>query len=194
MVRELGPAVLVVASLTSPPAWSSDPRCHENPTYFVVEHRADVLAKAKTHPSQEIPCEFVPEARDFQTSRAREDDPDADRAYYFVALKDDLLVVEQVLGSGVTEAALLTIDLKSRRISHELHAYDELESVDDSGVSFWTTTTIKPDEKNCPDDYKIDGSADHDHAQAFIQQKMTLDFASRTIIESPTTRCAVLAD
>lgn len=194
-------AVLLVASSASVPSFATEEEteCHGNAGYLIVGYERDggyqdFLVKRRSSPSQDVPCEAVRGPEDFVISELDKTHTDDNRIYRFIALKDDLLVVEREEGSASTTSYLLMVDLKARASDDSIGSYHGVEGVDDSGVSFWVATDIKPTRRNCPKDYKYDGSAKYEHAQAFIMQKVKLDFASRKIVPSPSIKCEVLAD
>lgn len=201
VMKALGLAALLVVATAWPAAsQEEEAECHENESFVLIAYQradefTDFLVKAKSSPDQDIPCRFDPQPQDFTVSELDKTHSDDNRFYNFLAMKDDLLVVERVEGGvGITTSYVLMVDLKKRESSDEIGVSEELDEIDTASVSFWKHTHIQPNRKNCPKDYKVNGGVKYEGAMAFIQRKITLDLTSRKLSESAVLRCIVLAD
>ncbi|WP_112661906.1 hypothetical protein [Microvirga flavescens] len=201
MIEALGRLAGSLLMITLPVlavAGEASPQCYSNAGYLIVEYERngefpDFLVKPKSSSSQETPCRFDPQPQDFSDLDTTHSDDD--RTYRFVILKDDLLVVQRDQGVGVTTSYLLTIDLKTRSSNDELGSPDEVDVVDDSHISFWQGTDIKPTKKNCPEYYNpAKLKKMFDDAIAVVQKRVTFDLSTRQLAEQSVTRCVALSD
>jgi hypothetical protein len=156
-------------------------KCVGNKNYFVAVKAhtgsvgSDFLIKSKSSEDQIIPCEYVVESGDFEI---KSENPD-----YVLALENNFLILDE--GTGPGPRGLIVYDLSIRKKIYE-DMYLEPVTFQNNSMNYWTGTTKKVTEENCPEfkELKANGLG------AAIEARVSLDLSSLSKKETREFRCS----
>lgn len=187
--------VVALVSTVSQPVFALEEadECHENAYYAVMKYFRDAaypdfMIRRKPALRSSSPCSLIIDPEDFRVGDLDKTYKAEGRAYRFVALKDNLLVVERQEGydgTGIYDTYLLIINLATHESSDELGIHTGIDKVEESRVSFWRRLEIRPTKENCPNNYKYDGDKEDDYAIAYMESRLTFDLSTQKLIKHP---------